>query len=237
MTRSRTVVVSLVALVVVAIAGGTLLWRQHQTAERTAASCAAVTADNAARDDSRPVASGGPVAVVLGDSYTQGQHLGRPREQAWSTLLGQQEGWTTYVDGIGLTGFTNGGYCGAQQYGTRAASALSRAPQTVVVEGGLNDTDASTADIETAARALLEDLRAVPQLVVVGPPPAPARPSAAQVDQALAAATAAAGRTYVSAIAWRLPYLPDQLHLTPAGHEQFAEQVATALVEAGVTPS
>lgn len=207
-----------------------MLWRQHQTAERTAASCAAVTADNAARDDRRPVTSGGPTAAVLGDSYAQGQHLDRPREQAWSTLLGQAEGWTTRVDAIGMTGFINGGYCGGQTFASRLPAVLASRPQVLVVEGGLNDYEADPADVRQAAAELLAAARAVPTVIVVGPPSAPARgDTPAAVDAALGEATAAAGRQYVSTLTAGLPYLPDRLHLTPEGHQIFADLVASAV--------
>lgn len=229
MTRSRIVVFSLVALVVAVSGGGALLWRQHQAAERAAASCAAIRADNTARDDGRPVVSGGPTAVILGDSYAQGQHLDRPREQAWSTLIGAQEGWTTYVNAVGGTGFVGEGPCGAQRFSSRVAAVLARNPQVVVVEGGLNDTAFTPDEVESSAGDLLRALATVPHIVVVGPTAPPARPDTAAIDNALRDATTAAGRTYVSAEAWTLPYLPDNLHLTVDGHRAFADLVGNGM--------
>ena len=67
-------------------------------------------------------------------------------------------------------------------------------------------------------------------VVVVGPAPAPRRLTGARrVDGWLAALSRSHGVDYVSSIHEALPYLPDRLHLTPAGHRTYGDFVARHL--------
>lgn len=221
----RAAVLGLVVAVLVVGGAAAKLARDHA---RTADLCEAVTAQNVQRHDDSPVVTGGPVAVVLGDSYAQGAGLDDPRA-SWPTPLGQAHGWTTYVNAVGGTGFSNGGYCGGQDYRSRTAAVLAHRPDVVIVQGGLNDTDAGAWDERAAVAGVLADLVAVPQVIVVGPVAAPSRPDADVVDEQMRAVTEQAGRRYVSALGWPVPFSSDQLHMTPAGHPQFAQLVAAAL--------
>ncbi len=68
--------------------------------------------------------------------------------------------------------------------------------------------------------------------VVVGPPSAPARAwGVPRVDSLLAGLAERHGATYVPMRDLDLPYLPDRLHLTPAGHRTFGDAVAAALTD------
>ncbi len=99
----------------------------------------------------------------------------------------------------------------------------------VVVEGGLNDFDQSTAAITAGFEELMESLSGH-RVVVVGPPSAPARATAVpRVDRLLASLSRSSGVAYVRTTDWSLPYLDDGLHLTPAGHELFGNRVAEAI--------
>lgn len=167
--------------------------------------------------------------AVIGDSYTQGVGLADQQRQAWPTLLGSAKRLTTYVDGIGRTGFTNGGFCGGQEYEKRIDALLTARPELVIVQGGLNDTDASDEEIDSTAEHVLSALAGVPRVVVVGPPPAPSVPGATRVDALLQRVTTSAGRQYVSTVHWNLPYLPDQLHLTSGGHAEFARLLSESI--------
>jgi len=176
-----------------------------------------------------PMTSGQPLVVILGDSYASGFGLKRPHE-AWPTQLGRREHWRVFIDGVSGTGMVNGGLC-QQPYGSRVQQVLARRPQRVVIEVGLNDT-AVSADVERhAAAAVLASLTSVPVVNVVGPPPVPGKRLAdvRRVDGALRDASQRAGRHYVTALGWQLPYLPDGVHLTAAGHQQFAELVARGI--------
>lgn len=194
----------------------------------TARSCSETRALAAQRDDARPVSEGRRTAVIVGDSWAQGRFLSRPREQAWSTLLGRERGWRTWVDAVSGSGLVNGGPCGGAQFINRAPAILARNPDVVVVEVGLNDY--SRPGEREAAATFLARLAGVKRVFVVGPPLAPNRPADAirQVDRDLAAASRA-GVTYISTLGWVLPYQADRLHLTPEGHRRFAARVDAAI--------
>ncbi len=181
------------------------------------------------RGADKPVTAGSPTVAVLGDSYASGFELQHPR-QAWPTQLGRIEHWRVFVDGVAGTGMTNSGLCD-QAYASRVQQVLSYRAQRVIIEVGLNDTASSAAAVQQATSAVLARLSAVSQVDVVGPPPAPAKSPAdlRRTDAALHTATQQAGRRYVGALGWQLPYLPDGVHLTPVGHQQFAELVALAI--------
>lgn len=172
---------------------------------------------------------GSPTVAVLGDSYSSGFGLQHPKE-AWPTQLGRTEHWRVFVDGVAGTGMTNRGLCD-QPFASRVPEMLSYRARRVIVEVGLNDTASSAAAVQQATSAVLARLAAVPQVDVVGPPPVPAKALAdlQRTDAALSTATQQAGRHYIGALGWQLPYLPDGVHLTPIGHQQFAQLVALAL--------
>jgi lysophospholipase L1-like esterase len=179
-----------------------------------------------------PVTDGFPIAVVLGDSYTRGALLPRPREQAWSTLLGRQEGWRTYAEGVSSTGVTTSGLCPGQSFSARLPKALAHDPQILVVQTGLNDArEARPGETRAATIALLARAQQVPRLIVVGPPAAPSTPPKVlqRIDRELTEACRRPRCQYVSALHWRLPFASDRLHLLPEGHVLLARYVAQAL--------
>lgn len=162
-----------------------------------------------------------PRVAILGDSYTAGDGLDN-RKQGWAYQIG------TELAGVGRTGFVNGGYCGNDTYGERAAAVLALKPDTLIIQGGLNDWE--TPDkVQAAATSLLAKTASVPRVVILGPPDVPGRDGEAAVDSALKAAADAAHVQYVSTLHWKLDFLPDNTHLTPAGHAAFAADVADAL--------
>ncbi|MDO9494343.1 MAG: SGNH/GDSL hydrolase family protein, partial [Nocardioides sp.] len=116
--------------------------------------------------------------------------------------------------------------CGQVSFADRATAAVAAGADLVVVEGGLNDVDRTDAEIREGFRALVRAVGDVP-LLVVGPPPAPARAGEVpRVDRLLAGLAAAHDAAYLSMADADLPYLPDGVHLTAEGHEQFGEAVA-----------
>lgn len=159
--------------------------------------------------------------AVLGDSYTAGDMLA-DRTQGWAYKVG------SHLAGVGGTGFVNGGYCGNHTYVQRIDSVLALNPETLIIQGGLNDWG-SAEKVADAAITVLDRTRAVPKVILVGPPDVPGRENEAKVDAALRAAATVANIKYVSALDWDLEYLSDQTHLTPAGHATFAANVASAL--------
>jgi acyl-CoA thioesterase I len=175
------------------------------------------------------VTGAGARVAVIGDSYAQGLRLDRPRESWPSQLDGE-----VVVDGFAGSGFSRAASpCGRVSFGDRVGRALASAPDLVVVQGGLNDVDVPLEEVAEGARALLGGLAEVPS-VVVGPPAAPRRgAAAAEVDALLATVAAEAGVPYVRTYDWALDYLPDRLHLTPAGHQEFGDRVADAIQRLG----
>ncbi|MEW9874050.1 SGNH/GDSL hydrolase family protein [Arthrobacter sp. HS15c] len=164
--------------------------------------------------------SGASVAII-GDSYTAGDGLDR-RADGWAYSVGSD------LAGVGMTGFVNGGYCGNHSYAERLDSVLELHPQTLIIQGGLNDWK-SPEKVADAAAALLSRANGVPRVIVVGPPDVPGRDGESAVDQALVVATKFTDTEYVSALDWQLEFLPDDTHLTPAGHATFAANVASAI--------
>lgn len=183
----------------------------------------------AAADQRRALVTGtGKDVVVIGDSYAVG--LGVLPAESWPTRLAGQ----VRVDGFSGSGFSVGASgCPGVDFANRAASAVRAATDLVVVQGGLNDFDQPEADVEAGFDRLVEALDDVPgdrPVVVVGPPDAPERSGTVpDVDALLERLAADHGLTYVSMRGLSLPYLPDDLHLTPRGHRMFGQAVAKAV--------
>ena len=102
-----------------------------------------------------------PLAVFIGDSYTQGAGGGGVR---WPSLVGEARGWDVDNLGLGGTGYIKTSdvygcgrpYCGS--YG-EAIDEIIGSPTYIVVSGGRNDIGLPTADIAAAADALFGELR------------------------------------------------------------------------------
>jgi acyl-CoA thioesterase-1 len=117
----------------------------------------------------------------------------------------------------------------------RAAAVLPQTSGLVVVQGGLNDVDRTDAAIRAGFDRLFRVLRhavAEGRVVVVGPASAPSRAAGVpRVDDLLRALAQRRGIPYVGTSDLALPYLPDGLHLTPAGHRQYGDAVAARIRE------
>ncbi len=171
----------------------------------------------------------GPRIAVIGDSYSQGLGLGAPADSWPSRLDGR-----VVVDGFAGSGFSEGASgCSGVAFGDRVARALATEPDLVVVQGGLNDSDRTDEAITAGAQRVLSGLSGE-HVVVVGPPTAPRRADAVErVDALLAEVAEEAGVAYVRTADWELEYLPDRLHLTPAGHRALGDRVASAVAQLG----
>ena len=102
-----------------------------------------------------------PLAVFLGDSYTQGTGGDGVR---WPDLVGDERGWEVANLALGGTGYiaTSGGDdCGRAYCGTylEASAEIVGSPRYIVVAGGRNDLDAAPADVLAAADTLFAQLR------------------------------------------------------------------------------
>ena len=219
MTRTRTRPRLLLGLVVVLLvtAVSTTIWvragagpdRCTTTAERAAERAALVTGR-------------GREVLVVGDSYSVGSGV-RP-DQSWPVRLPGR----VRVDGFSGSGFgVHASACGDLSYAGRAARAVRPRTGLVVVEGGLNDHDQPLPELEAGFARLMRAMRDE-QVVVVGPPPAPAfmGDRLAEVDRTLARLAAEHGASYLSMIEVELTYLEDDLHPDPAGHQVFGDLVA-----------
>jgi len=192
--------------------------------------CVRLTLQSQVRE--RMVTGHGPRIVVIGDSYSVGLGLRDP-DRSWPSRLPGR----VHVFGFSGSGFSqHASACPGSSYADRAPRALAKGASLVVVEGGLNDYDQPTADLRSGFRSLIAELRGR-RVLVVGPPPAPARASAAlRVDEVLQEESARAGVGYLSMADRYLPYLDDRLHLTPAGHRAFGSIVADAVASSPAAP-
>ena len=168
------------------------------------------------------VTGSGARVVVIGDSYSAGLGLDAPGD-SWPTRL---DG-TVHVAGFSGSGFSVGASrCPGVSFAARAADAVARGADLVVVEGGLNDYDQPADAIREGFDQLLAKLRGH-RVVIVGPPTAPARAGAVpRVDALLAELAGQYDAAYVRTSGWTLTYLDDRLHLTPAGHRTVGDNVA-----------
>jgi acyl-CoA thioesterase-1 len=217
-----TVSVSLALVLAVGLLLAGVVVLRGRASASAAAHCHGFAAEHAAR--LKHVVGTGRRIVVIGDSWSVGYKLTHPDSSWPSRLPGRVR-----VDGFSGSGFSaHASTCGPVSYATRARTA--RGADLVVVEGGLNDFDQPYAAVRDGFRLLMSRLRGR-DVVVVGPAPAPRRLAGARrVDRWLAALSRSAGVDYVSSIGLtRLPYLPDRLHLTAAGHREYGDFVARHL--------
>jgi lysophospholipase L1-like esterase len=180
-------------------------------------------------------------AAFLGDSYTAGVGAATV-ESRWSAELSAAMGWTEADFATGSTGYVNpgDGRVGASPYLDRVPALVASAPDVVVVQGSVNDTEPGMpAALPDAAEQVFSSIRAgLPDatLVVVGSPLAPALDAAAlrSNDATLRSVAEQASAQYVSL----LDVMPaaatglwddDGEHPTQAGHDLIKEAVYQAL--------
>jgi acyl-CoA thioesterase I len=187
--------------------------------------CERFAADS--HDRAAAVSGSGTRILVIGDSWSAGLGLDRPADSWPSRLPGR----------VRVAGFSGSGFaehasdCPQVAFADRAPRALRRPADLVVVQGGLNDYDQPDADVRAGFVRLMRSLDGQ-RVVVVGPASAPARARRAlHVDLVLAGLAARFGVPYVPTASLDLSYLPDRLHLTPAGHRAFGDYVAHQLAE------
>jgi acyl-CoA thioesterase-1 len=244
MTRGRWIALA-VALVLVAVGVVVVVAGRDAAARKTPAAPAGQTADcrritaQLRSPEASEVPGPGTRVAIVGDSYTSGYGLADAQD-GYAYVLSRALGWRAAVDGFPGSGFTNGGACPDERYAER----IGRIPADaalVLVEGGLNDVK-DPSEVPAAADQLLAAVHArVPSavVVVVGPPPVPGldRSAVGTVSAVLAASSAAHRATLVDTSAWPLPYLPDGIHLTAAGHRDFARFLGAELYAQHLVPA
>ena len=212
--------IPVVALACALLLAGSLLVFHMSAVAKDARHCArfaGVSADRAAADT-----GSGAQVVVIGDSYSVGLGLDHPARSWPARLQGR-----VHVAGFAGSGFSAGASgCGEVSFADRAAEAIAGGSDLVVVEGGLNDFDQSSAEITAGFERLMRVLEGR-QVVIVGPVTAPSRARAMpRVDRLLAGLAAEHGLSYVRTSGLDLDYLDDRLHLTEAGHRAFGTYVS-----------
>ena len=198
-----------------------------------------------ATDD--PSEAAKPVAIFLGDSYTQGYGASNVNTR-WVTLVSKAKGFKMVNLGRGGSGYvTVAGIegCGLARcpsYPEMVPLAIDAEPQptTVVVAGGQNDFIEFARDPEGVTAAIKKtyaDLRkGLPKarIVAVGPStPWDVSSSVVAMDKAVQEAAASVKASYVSLISPNV-VKPDMItkdgaHVTDAGHKAIAERVIAAL--------
>ncbi|MXG91901.1 GDSL-type esterase/lipase family protein [Nocardioides flavescens] len=223
-SRRRLIVLLAFALVATVVVSGVLTARASG-----ATKCERFATGSAQR--AKVVTGTGERVVVIGDSWSAGLGLARPGQSWPSRLAGE-----VHVAGFSGSGFSAGASeCGRRaSFAAREPQALRGGADLVVLEGGLNDVDQPSAAIATGFRRAVAEAAPHP-VVVVGPASAPSRARwVPRVDALLARLSAEAGVDYVSTADLQLTYLPDQLHLTPAGHRAFGDAVAQRIAALGL---
>ncbi len=201
---------------------------------------------------SAPQAPLGQRVFVFGDSWT-GPTIFPPvlppaqtglNGSGYPQTLAEYFNWDLWDDGIGGSGFTVTGLDALKRtFPQRVLTDVCpNAPQAIVLLGGVNDGGATESAMEAAVGTTLSEIKSCLPTVPVylyGP-----QFVAPPIDQAMAAAVAAAGPnvsyTDMGADAWFYGsetdpttgnnYLYFAGHPTPLGHDYLAEQVAQDLV-------
>lgn len=230
-TRGRVAIVVVAAVLAGALGVGVLVGGGEPDG------CDELRANAAAAPDE--VAGEGTKAYVLGDSWTSGWALERPTD-GYAYLLAASLGWDARVDGGPGTGFANGGECGGQDFAARASSVPADAA-VVVVEGGLNDADRldDLPDAVDDVLGTIEEKAPDAQVYVVGVQVSEVADGRrlARLNRALVAGAEANGATFVDTTEWALPYIADDVHLTPEGHRAFAGHLEEVIGAATPSPS
>lgn len=194
---------------------------------------------------STPVA--GPTSVlVIGDSYAAGTGASKP-ERSWVSLLADAEGWTVTNDARGGTGYLNEVTANAKlacgrkfcpNYGDVLALASGEDPDVVLVSGGRNDLSHELPSVRAAVTAFYHAARKTfPDAEVLAVSPLwdddPAPPVLADLAQAVRAAVAETGATYLDVGQPLRSHtgmvVADGVHPDDKGHEAIFRAVEAAL--------
>lgn len=190
--------------------------------------CQSIEKYLAAEGQQQSVGDGPRIVRVLGDSYVTGDAL-PDRSDRWVNELARDLNATVTFDGIGFTGYVNGG-CDEQPFASRV-SGVSGPSDAVIVAGGLNDVDASPEDLKSAVAHTLDAIDAGAPIYVLGPATTPARGDVSWIDEILKDAATQRGMAYIQASGWNLAFLDDGTHMTSAGHATYAAEVEAALAD------
>lgn len=220
--------IAAIAFMAVALVVSSNRTRPTYDAARASAANAAAEASEAASQPS--------VVAFLGDSYTVGTGADAP-ERGYAPLTAQALGARPIVAGQGGTGYVSNGNDPEKAPFTGRVSDVAGAT-LVVVEGSVNDRFATPAEIQDAAAAVFDDIKAATpevRIVALGAPftPDTEEPRVQVTKDSVAAAAAAAGVVFIDPAGW-LDVADDSLwsdgvHPSQVGHEIIANRLAQQL--------
>jgi acyl-CoA thioesterase-1 len=227
-------VLLLVLALIAAVAGYQVSERNARTRQRLAFDCATLTrltASTAADREALTARESGPIAVFMGDSYTQGVGLSQISDD-YAYVTASAMHWRAVLNAAGGTGYVAGGPCRGQQLLARVPQVVALRPAVVVIQAGLDDYQSPEQQIERAAEQVYAQLRHdLPRtrVVVVGPHAVPKVSKVRPVINALRTATTRAHVAFIDASSWPLSFEKDGIHLTVAGHRTYGRQLADAV--------
>ena len=104
-----------------------------------------------------------PRVLIVGDSFAQGFGA-EPQSAGYAYLLGGYLGWSDVtVDHEGRTGYTRDNEGLGANYGTRIAHRIASgdvAPDLVILQGTINDNNATTEEMTVAIQSVVDTIRA-----------------------------------------------------------------------------
>lgn len=223
-SKRRVIILGVVALLVAG--GGIVGFKVIRDRDNASAMCNMIAEQRAKQGVVTQVTAGVKTVAVIGDSYSSGYDI-PDLSRSWENAVGRDENWTTKVAAVSTSGLINPGACGDSAFSGRVEAIKAVHPEMLIVQDGLNDLDADPAKVKQAAVDLLDQFPGVNR-VVIGPNAVPGKNHLAEIDAALAAASAQVGARYVSTLGWVLELKTDG-HMTEKGHQQYASNLEKVL--------
>ena len=186
-----------------------------------------------------------PRVLIIGDSFTEGYGASGP-SATWAAIAAESLQWRATIDGVGGTGFTKYTATDGRQgldYRRRLAMHAGAGEQydLVVIQGGLNDWQATlSAEVTNVRATVAQSRRSWPDapVIVFGPTSPPATVVAQRYAAAIASTAEAEGAVVVDPTGTR-PWINaanaarfdvgDGLHLNDAGYLYLAARFAAEI--------
>lgn len=187
-------------------AAGGRQWRRWRIESDGVYSIGRIVLDK--QDTIQPLPKRGPLAIIAGDSITEGSGAG-PRMDNFAAQFGRMMGWDVWASGSGGTGYTvgaNGSSATRVTLGSRLQNDVIRwNPDVVIITMGRNDEGATSAALTAACNDVFSRLVAgLPDALIIvtsplhfGTPPA----AALTTRDTIKAAATAYGLTFIDMLA------------------------------------
>lgn len=195
------------------------------------------------------------IAYLIGDSITAGNGQGHRYGDRLQTVLN----WSMTIDGVGATGFVAKGFdpndgtpVEDRSFPTRLQKIIDAKPDIVIIAGGRNDVYSGRDGVPEAIANFYTTLRAgLPDAKIVTISPwlwdtttdRPYTDGVKRVDALLAEASASVDGTYIDSRTAVTPFTDadlktllsdDGFHPNDDGYARMADELARALVKAGI---